>query len=77
MKTNFWSEFKWKWLFITFLFLFLFTLIFEILFNLNNWLQFFAWKNLLRRFVLAAIISFITRVWQENYERKKRNQKTS
>ena len=76
-ETNFWTEFKWKWYFIVFFFLFLFTLIFEILFDANNWQHYFETNQVLRRFVLAGIIAFITRILQEKQELKKRNQKTT
>jgi len=76
-QTNFWARLSWKWLLLTFLFLFLFTLLFEIVFDLNNWQQYFTWKNLLKRFVLAAILAFIPSVTKEDMEKKKRNQKSS
>ena len=76
-QINFWREFKWKWFYIVFFSLFLFTLILEILFDANNWQHYFETNQLLRRFVLAVIIAFITRVFQEKQEMKKRNQKTT
>lgn len=46
-----------------FIFLFTFTLLLEILFDNKNWEQYFYLKQILKRIVLAGLLTFIFILW--------------
>jgi hypothetical protein len=64
-RTGFWRGFTWKRMLVYFLSTFLLTLGFDMLVDFHHAGKFLQSGSLLKRFIMAAVLSFIFSLWTE------------